>query len=477
MATGRRVPAEKGGIAPPDVRSRTSAQPAGGMDPLIALQRSAGNRAVVGALAARPVQVQRRMQTKPSDLDKLLSRADAIKGAIGKSSEEKTTFAGIRKALADYESMTTKGKGDLELQAARLEALDLLCMRFIKDYPDDRRRRTAIMTLQDDIATERVSVTKQQAQGIYQSNVKDQSQPGGFKALSFHGKLGATNHKSEIAEPGAQGPKRDERIKAFKAEYKLTDAEISAITIYSAGDFSYINPVTANSSSWLTSQKQGTSDDGWKQLDDKTLKEEGALHAAMAIEGLNKIEPYAGETYRGARFTPEDFKRQFAKGKTMSFTALASSSKKEDAALNFVYGLAAGSKSDPNKSVGVLSILSNAGGRDISDIALVQAEAEVLMLPGSYFEVVSVEAIDGNSKYAAKAKEATSRGKPLPTSWYVVRLKPAKKPREERATPKTPWKGAKPQPAADPFALPKEVGILGLDRGRPDRARSRARTA
>ena len=469
MATAGRVPEDKGGTARQDVRSRTGAREAGSMSQLVALQRTAGNRAVAGVLAARRTPVQRRMQTTPSDLDKLLSTADAIKSAVGKSSEEKTAFAGIRKALADYQSMARKGKGGLELQAARLEAIDLLCDRFIKDYPGDRRRRTAIMKLQDDIAGERASVTQQQAQGIYQGNVENQSKPGGFKALSSFGKMGATDHKLEIAEPGAQGPKRDERIKAFKAKYKLTDAEISAITIFSAGDFSYINPVTANSSSWLASQKKDTTD-AWGTLDDRTLKEEGSLHTGMAMQGLNKIDPYPGETYRGARFTPEDFEGRFAVGKTMSFTALSSSSKNEDIALNFIYGLSAGSTSDPKKSVGVLTILSNAGGRDISDIALVQKEAEVLLLPGSFFEVVSVEAIDGNTKYVKKAEEASQKGKPLPTSWYVVRLKPTKKAPEEK--PKTPWKGAKPQAAADPFALPKEVGILGLDRARPDRARS-----
>ena len=491
---------DKKGVAHRDIRPRTSAQAADSMGPVLSLQRAAGNRAVAGAfsrasgraadstgplvslqgaagnravagaLAVPSTPVQRLMQTTSSDLGKLVSASDVIKGAVGKSSEEKKAFAGIRKALADYQSTAKKGKGGLELQVARLEALDLLCERFIKDHPGDRRRRSEIMKLQDDIAAERASVTQQQAQGIYQGAVENRGQPGGFKALSTYGWQGATKHDVEIAEPGAQGPKRDQRIKALKAKYKLTDAEISAITVYSAGDFSYINPVTANSSSWLESQKKDTTD-AWGKLDDKTLKEEGSLHTGMAMQGLNKIDPYPGETYRGARFTPEDFRGRFAVGKTMSFTALSSSSKNEDIALNFIYGLSAGSSSDPKKTVGVLTVLSNAGGRDISEIALVQKEAEVLLLPGSFFEVVSVEAIDGNSKYAEKAEEASQRGKPLPTSWYVVRLKPTKKPPEEKA--KTPWKGAQPQASTNPFALPKEVGILGLDRARPNRARSR----
>ena len=261
-----------------------------------------------------------------------------------------------------------------------------------------------------------------------------------------------------------------------KSAHGLTDAEVSAITIFSAGDFTYINPVTANPvamnwenevvNPWLVNQRKDHPNDAWARLDDKTVKEEGSLHTAMALQGLLKMDPYPGETYRGARFTPEAVKAMGLRpGKTMPFATLTSSTKDKDIGINFVYGLGSGAMIDPSKTVAVFYILTDHGGRDISDIALVRKEAEVLLLPGSVFVVKSVQELDAdaeNTRYAEHVQQAVKKNQPLPTSWYVVRLALSKEPASAAPRrPATPWRGARSGPAADPFAVPQKVGILG----------------
>ena len=436
----------------------------------LGLQARAGNRAVSGLLGSAPVDLQRLIATRPGELDRFIDTSDTLRKAFGgKLDGSKGAFMSIRRALSDYRSAADKGRSSLETQAQQLAALDMLCTRFLSEHADDQKRRTVVNRLHDEVASERASVSTRQAQARYQGNVESSRRPAtagesdpakkfGFQALSSFGKMGAENHALEIAEPGHTGPKRDERIKKMKSRYGLTEAEISAITIFSAGDFSYINPATANNSSWLADQKKGSSDD-WTRQDDRTLREEGSLHTGVAMQGLEKMEPYRGQTFRGARFSPQEFKNRFYMGKAMSFSSLASSSKDRDIALNFVFGLGAGATSDAAKSVGVLTVITDSGGRDISDIALVQKEAEVLILPGSVFTVVGIEEVDGHSEYADKVAEATKANKPLPKQWYVVKVEPSKlKPHQVRDTR---WQGAKPGRAADPFAVPNQVGILG----------------
>jgi len=83
---------------------------------------------------------------------------------------------------------------------------------------------------------------------------------------------------------------------------------------------------------------------------------------------------------------------------------------------------------DPAKTVGVYYVFTDGGGgRDLSNIAGVRDEAEVLLLPGVGFEVISVQKLDAkvqNTQNAATHVDtAVKRGKPLPTSWYEVRLR------------------------------------------------------
>ena len=149
-------------------------------------------------------------------------------------------------------------------------------------------------------------------------------------------------------------------MEAEKERYGLTDAEISAITIFSAGDFKYINPATANSQSWLGAQKADLEGkerfaDMTEERGNKTIMEEGSLHTGVAMQGLAKMDRFKGETYRGARLTPEHSKRS-SSGERRP-TSLRSPVRRSTStvALDFVLGSGSGTKPRAEQSVAILS--------------------------------------------------------------------------------------------------------------------------
>jgi hypothetical protein len=408
--------------------------------------------------------LQRSIATKASHLDKHIS-------TFGKASEATRAFVAIRGALSAYHSAAKRGS-DLKTQASQLEDLEKLCEDFVMQHKADKRRKI-VDGLSGEVTEERKAVSQLQAQLRYQRNVEGdpQGDPFALQALSQHGRRGAVDHTVAYAEPKRRPgePMREQRIETAQKKHGLTAAEISAITIFSAGDFSYINPSAVNSSSWLEANKANAKDD-WGQLDDNTIKQEGSLHAAVAMQGLLKLPRYEGWTYRGARFTRQEFESKgYAPGKPIAFGALTSSAKEEDAALTFLYGLT--TYLDPAKNVAVLYTFTDSDGRDISDIVLAREEAEVLQMPGTLFEVTSVRQLDAEAQNALHPDHvdlANGKGKPLPTIWWDVRARLSTKPmRPTKAVPApaspraTPWAGARSAPAADPFALPQKVGLLG----------------
>jgi hypothetical protein len=485
-------------------KSNGQAGPVTDQEKVLDLQKQAGNRAVSQLLADQPPTVQRLLKTKPSDLDKdsLAGKLGLAGAAKGSSSPANKLYADIRRLLTDYRARAALGGSTPTIQSAQLEHIDDLCAEYITRYGKGQASRVKILEkLQFDLNTERAAVTKREAGAEYQTGVEHADPSGmkkkgadagaqkGFKALGSASQAVAVSHGLETPMPNFTGPKRDERIKLAKAKYGLTDAEISAISIYSAGDYTYINPVTANSASWLSGQrahtaKSGAAAEGWAKQDDQTVKEEGSLHAAMAVQGLNKMKPYKGKTYRGARYTPTDFQAQFRPGQTTTFGALGSSSKEADQALEFAYYIASASTADPDKTVGVLTTVLDSGGRDISGISMSMKEAEVLILPDTTFEVVSVNRVGNpNKKFAQHVASATKLNKPLPTEFYAVTIKRVPTPsrakapvtRDSDATPArrrkpAPWKAASSAGATDQTALPSAPGTLGLDRKRADRA-------
>jgi hypothetical protein len=213
------------------------------------------------------------------------------------------------------------------------------------------------------------------------------------------------------------GDERKKKIKEIQKKYEISDAEISAIRIFSAGDYTYINPVTRGSAWGLANVK--AKDEKLGTLSDQTLKEEGSLHAAMALQGLAKLPPYKGPIYRGARYTTDEFKTYCSVGHVFSYGQLTSFTSKKEVAYNFAHGI--DTESPPaEKDVAVIFIGANAG-HDISDLAYKQSEWEVLVPHTAVFEVVSQQKVDGHSMFAEQLA-AMKPDRPHPKEWYLVRI-------------------------------------------------------
>jgi hypothetical protein len=117
------------------------------------------------------------------------------------------------------------------------------------------------------------------------------------------------------------------------------------------------------------------------------------------MQGLAKLPPYAGESYRGDRVKEDAFREKYAVGKEVVFGAFGSSSKEMEVALNFEHGI---SGTVPPDSIGVLLVFRSSGGRDISALSAFAHEQEVLLPPGARYVVTQViDVTDPGARYAA----------------------------------------------------------------------------
>jgi hypothetical protein len=438
---------------------------------VLALQRSAGNRAVAsvlggGAKSGR-IQVQRLLAAKTSDIDRLISTSDTVKGAMGAKTSDKTkALQQISKAIREYQR-TIKARGqNLAAVEERLFALNDLCAEFIIANRDDPSRLRVVGRLQQQVESELASVGNDRGLAAYQRGFT--SKAGGFEALEPTSMAGATDHNTEVPDPRWKGPKRPERIRQAREKHGLTAAHISAITTYSGGDYNYMNPVMANNPGWLTGAKGKSPNSAFTHADNETLREEGGIHGSVALQGLKRMEPYKGIVYRGARFTPEEFSHIFKVGQPFNYGTLTSSSKDQARALDFSFSMK--SMPDEKQSVGILTEIEDGGGRDISEISMFMEEAEVLILPDTTLVVVSIEKVDGPRDYPDHAARASKSGRPLPTTFYVVKMRVSSEPstRSMGAPPpkKPKWAGASARSQNDLSAVPQDVTMLGRERAR-----------
>jgi hypothetical protein len=359
-----------------------------------------------------------------------------------------STFGKIERTLTGYE----KAGDDVEKRAGLLQQLDVLCTDWWNknaqsSQPYDLARRPLVQSLLDTIAVERAALARHQAQQIYLTSVKaDPGTQGAFKALT--------------SQPAPMQPKK---VAAAGEAEGLTKAEVHAILQYTNEDYKYINPVVANSAGWLIGQKdkyttatkgmvEGVPEDFVKHVKKRAdeaekqgkkgegnvpataitgsarpVVEEAGLHAGVAMQGLRKLPAFTGETYRGEHITPAQFKEKYFVGQVFPFNAFGSSSKSKDVAADFGHGLQ-GEARTPEQTVVVFQIITNSGGRDISELSVVPHEKEVLILPGSKFKV--------NKMRRGRAEDfpdQVARLKAdLPKEWWIVELSPVPKAKSPR---------------------------------------------
>ena len=225
--------------------------------------------------------------------------------------------------------------------------------------------------------------------------------------------------------------------------YGLTDAEVLAVKMFTAGNFEYINPATANKESWMKGQmtpphesedskESGaeqkaeelletapdaywTTDDGLSHL--KQLFQEGSLHGAVAIKALHKLPPKEGTCYRGARLTVAEFAEKFGvdgeKRPTDKLESLTSISTVPAVAERF-----ANSHKRRDKTVCVITEVEVKTARDIGDLSLKgrdigsEGEGEWLLFPGTFLRTVEVNVLQSRD---------LPRGNPPATKWVHVK--------------------------------------------------------
>jgi hypothetical protein len=198
-----------------------------------------------------------RMAGTVQQIDELRSTRGQIKGALTKD-----TMYRLRQAVADHQ------KADEEGTEARLAVILGLCDTYIQRHgkEEDARAKEKLKTvdrIQEQAMSEMRDWGQRQAQGRYLQDAyalasAERDSPG-FSATRM----------TEATQPAELARAQTKRLAAGKAgkeegynqatldlikKYGLTEAEVLAVKVYSASDYKYINPATANSESWMKTQ-------------------------------------------------------------------------------------------------------------------------------------------------------------------------------------------------------------------------------
>jgi hypothetical protein len=381
-------------------------------DEILALQRSAGNRAVTALLRGEqhPV-VQRDIPTRVLDL--IPARSDPARERAGHG-----TYSRIVRALSEYQDQRDKGQKLFYADVVIGLSDHWLTTHAASNAPRDVARRPLLTKLLAEAKEEAITLraevnhetTNRKAHDVYMSDMGS----GGFKGARQFDE-GATTPAKQMVQGS---DKVDKLAVDLVAKVGLTAAEITAIRLYTLPDYMYINPATANSDDWMAKNVAGAGDEyEFKDVTKKRLKQEGATHAGMVMQGLMKLEPYTQTTFRGERVTPEKFKTKYAKGGTMVSGALTSSTKLPDRARRFADGVGGNKPPEVDQTTSVFAEVEGISGRDISRLSAAPYEEEILFPPGSTFSVVHVinDGLDGPGSPGSPVVPAKE--------WYTVFLK------------------------------------------------------
>lgn len=241
---------------------------------------------------------------------------------------------------------------------------------------------------------------------------------------------GKTYHPDHPARAGA------EMIRAAG----LTEAEITAIKLYTGSAYLFINPATARDTEWLDKQVPAmqkildaqASAVGQRTVDTDKMREEGVVHTGVAMQGLAKMEVKKGTTYRGARMTPEKFDETYGKKTHVVYKGFTSTGLLESTADLYARG-GGERKPDPDQTVSVKCFFEVNDARDIKPISEIAVENEWLLLPGASFEITKIV----NVKQGDPGKPGVTPA----TAWKEVHLKqisPKEVPPEKPAAPTAP---------------------------------------
>ena len=406
----------------------------------------------------------------------------AERAGVEARSAKIVTVADLQKQVSTLESATTKlikghQPGDGAGQRAALE-LQRAAERIRKNLPDQdskaskllgrtypeqvRRLRWIVDETQLILDEVRVENTRREAQNIYLDagrpdtkgkkgalenltvrNVFDRAaappapNPAVARYLKEHGFSSYENAFEDALAQTASDPRSSpedhlrglqpelflhterSRSRASAVSMGLSAAELAAIQTYSAQDYRYINPATANDPAWLAvnfpdlADKPDKSLEEWQELQDqlasagqtldqrmadrgtnlRTKREEGGLHTGVALQGLQKMPVWKGTAYRGECIDGKRFYPRFVKkgdgfaprNPTFTWKTITSISKSEHAARSFAF-----MGSGQYRVIYEFKIIN---GRDIEGLSVNRREREIALLPGAEFEYGPIEVV------------------------------------------------------------------------------------
>lgn len=442
---------------------------------LLFLQRTVGNRAATRFVGRSAATVQRKPSL--SGLKKAVgvgkkpsAAAKAEKAGIQAKSAKVVTVSELEKQISMLESATSKlvkahHPGDTMSHKAAFEvqgAAQRITRNLGRTYPDHAKRLGRIIDETQLILDEiRVENTRRQAQNVYHEagrtdtrgqqgaltkltvrdvfdKARDQPAPnaevvGFLKERGFatyeqafddalaksatDSRMEAERHLARL-QPELFGHTERSRSRAAAQTMGLSPAELAAIQTFSAQDYRYINPATANDPAWLAANYSDLVDDPktleeWAELQDQlaaaghtldqrladrrkdltALREEGGLHTGIALTGLQKMPVWKGVAYRGEAIDEKRFYPRFVKNgdgfrprnPTFTWKTITSISKDEHRAKGF--------KSMGHGSYRVLWKFEVINGRDIEGLSINRTEREVALLPGAEFAYGEIKVV------------------------------------------------------------------------------------
>jgi hypothetical protein len=189
----------------------------------------------------------------PQDIDAVRSLKGQIKGALTKD-----TLYRLRQVVADHQKA---GKDeDPEIGNYRLTIIMGLCGDYLSRHgkeTDERAREKmeAVEKIQADAMVERArrQAEAQYLQDAYAKKSENSPTRMGEQTSSAVQYADLQAKKLGAGQAGTQEGFNQATLALIK-DYGLTEAEILAVKVYTASDYKYINPATANNESWMKSQ-------------------------------------------------------------------------------------------------------------------------------------------------------------------------------------------------------------------------------
>jgi hypothetical protein len=295
-----------------------------------------------------------------------------------------------------YKKATTP-KEEMDRLELLLGAARAYRNKYQEKYPDTKKTRDVKQLVQEAIPEfNKVSTAYKEAE--YISKVQDKK----FEYLTLL--AGNAWH-------------HDDKETQVASKHKISQAELTAIKVYSAADYDYINPTYAGdddrlqgsakrlaSKTIVTNEKgdqTGTAPPQWngkptewkERVKQKGLsgeeitkiKLEAKEHGDLAIQGLKKLPDWKGPVFRGMGVSEEQINKEYKKGETIPYNSFVSTSVKQETATYWA------ARNATEGKVALLLIMNVTKGRDISAFSETKSEGEILLLPGSRFTVDDVK--------------------------------------------------------------------------------------